>query len=140
MRRPVSAEKIAAELEVSKRTVYLDIAALNAQRVPILGEAGIGYILEPGFDVPPLMLTVDGLDAAIMGASWPLGVSLREGSRKASLFLTMRQSISSQMLAILFLQREFVVSTWRYGSLIALNKHAELEIILAKCPCLQRLA
>lgn len=70
MRQPVSAEKIAAELEVSKRTVYRDIAALIAQRVPILGEAGIGYILKSGFDMPPLMLTADELDAAILGANW----------------------------------------------------------------------
>lgn len=70
MRQPVSAEKIATELEVSKRTVYRDIAALIAQRVPILGEAGIGYVLKPGFDMPPLMLTADELDAAILGANW----------------------------------------------------------------------
>jgi len=66
----VSAEKIAEELEVSKRTVYRDISALVAQRVPITGEPGVGYILERGFDMPPLMLTADELDAAILGANW----------------------------------------------------------------------
>ena len=68
--RPVSAQSIADELEVSKRTVYRDIASLMAQRVPISGEPGIGYILERGFDMPPLMLTSDELDAAVLGASW----------------------------------------------------------------------
>ncbi|HEY6817550.1 MAG TPA: YafY family protein [Croceibacterium sp.] len=69
-RGPISAEAIAGELEVSKRTVYRDIAALAAQRVPIVGEAGVGYVLERGFDLPPLMLTSDELDAAVLGASW----------------------------------------------------------------------
>jgi len=55
---------------VSKRTVYRDIASLMGQRVPISGEPGIGYILERGFDMPPLMLTSDELDAAVLGASW----------------------------------------------------------------------
>lgn len=69
-RYPVSAEYMAAELEVSKRTVYRDVAALVGQRVPITGEPGVGYILERGFDMPPLMLTADELDAAILGANW----------------------------------------------------------------------
>ncbi|MEI9890791.1 MAG: HTH domain-containing protein [Caulobacteraceae bacterium] len=44
---------MAEELETSKRTVYRDIAALLGQRVPIRGEAGVGYVLEDGFDLPP---------------------------------------------------------------------------------------
>ncbi len=51
--RPVTADAIARELETSKRSVYRDIAALMAQRVPIRGEAGIGYVLEGGYDMPP---------------------------------------------------------------------------------------
>ncbi|MET4634406.1 putative DNA-binding transcriptional regulator YafY [Kaistia defluvii] len=69
-RNPVSAEAIAEELQVSKRTIYRDIAVLIGQRVPIIGEPGIGYVLERGFDMPPLMLTPDELDAAMLGASW----------------------------------------------------------------------
>lgn len=69
-RRPVSAVEIAAELEVSKRTVYRDMSALMAQRVPIRGEAGVGYVLEAGFHMPPLMLTADEIEAAILGAQW----------------------------------------------------------------------
>jgi predicted DNA-binding transcriptional regulator YafY len=46
------------------------MASLIGQRVPISGEPGIGYILERGFDMPPLMLTSDELDAAVLGASW----------------------------------------------------------------------
>ncbi|MEP4195217.1 MAG: YafY family protein [Aliishimia sp.] len=69
-RDPVSAQRIAKELGSSKRSVYRDIAALKAQDVPIRGEAGIGYVLEKGFDMPPLMLTSDELDAAVLGAHW----------------------------------------------------------------------
>ena len=69
-RGPVTARQIGEELEVSARSVYRDIAALIGQRVPIRGEAGVGYVLEAGFDMPPLMLTADELDAAVLGASW----------------------------------------------------------------------
>lgn len=69
-RGPVTAEVIAVELETSKRSVYRDIAALIGQRVPVRGEAGIGYVLERGFDLPPLMLTSDEVEAAVLGAQW----------------------------------------------------------------------
>jgi predicted DNA-binding transcriptional regulator YafY len=69
-RRPVTADAIAVELETSKRSVYRDIATLMAQRVPIRGEAGVGYVLEGGFDLPPLMLTQDEIEAAVLGAQW----------------------------------------------------------------------
>jgi predicted DNA-binding transcriptional regulator YafY len=72
-RKPLTADAIAAELETSKRTIYRDIATLMAQRVPIRGEAGLGYILERGFDMPPLMLTADEIEAAMLGAQWVMG-------------------------------------------------------------------
>lgn len=72
-RRPVTADAIALELETSKRTIYRDIADLMAQRVPIRGEAGVGYVLDGGFDLPPLMLTPDEIEAAVLGAQWVAG-------------------------------------------------------------------
>lgn len=69
-RGPVTADAIAAELETSKRSVYRDISALTSQRVPIRGEAGLGYVLEKGFDLPPLMLTSDEIEAVALGAQW----------------------------------------------------------------------
>jgi predicted DNA-binding transcriptional regulator YafY len=72
-RRPVTAQEIAEELEASARTIYRDIAQLMADRVPIRGEAGIGYVLEGGFDMPPLMLTPDEVEAAMLGAQWVMG-------------------------------------------------------------------
>ena len=67
-RHPVTAAALAGELEVSKRTVYRDMADLIGQRVPIEGEAGLGYVLEAGFDMPPMMLTPDEIEAVILGA------------------------------------------------------------------------
>lgn len=72
-RRPLTADAMAEELETSKRTVYRDVATLIAQRVPIRGEAGVGYVLEKGFDLPPLMLTPDEIEAAVLGAQWVAG-------------------------------------------------------------------
>lgn len=69
-RRPVTAHALAQELETSIRTVYRDVADLMAQRVPIRGEAGIGYVLDDGFDMPPLMLTADEVEAVLLGAQW----------------------------------------------------------------------
>src|SRR3989344_9078281 len=71
--RPVTAEAIAAELETSKRSIYRDIATLIGRRVPIRGEAGVGYVLDGGFDMPPLMLTSDEVEAAVLGAQWVAG-------------------------------------------------------------------
>ncbi|MGZ2257691.1 helix-turn-helix transcriptional regulator [Roseobacter sp. A03A-229] len=69
-RGPLSAQVIGTELGVTKRTVYRDVAALMAQGVPIQGEAGVGYILEAGFHMPPLMLSSDEIEAAVLGAQW----------------------------------------------------------------------
>jgi predicted DNA-binding transcriptional regulator YafY len=69
-RRMVTGRELADELDVSLRTLYRDIAELVAQRVPIRGEAGAGYLLDSDFDMPPLMLTADELEAAVLGAAW----------------------------------------------------------------------
>ena len=81
--KPITADALAAELETSKRTVYRDIADLIAQRVPIRGEAGIGYVLQPGLDLPPLMLTPDEIEAAVLGAQWVARHSDAELARAA---------------------------------------------------------
>lgn len=67
---PVTAAALAAELEVSTRTVYRDVADLMGQRVPIEGTAGLGYLLAAEYDMPPLMLTPDELEAVVLGAQW----------------------------------------------------------------------
>jgi predicted DNA-binding transcriptional regulator YafY len=62
-KRPMTAATLAERLEVTVRTVYRDIATLQARRVPIEGAAGIGYVLRRGFDLPPLMFTEDEIEA-----------------------------------------------------------------------------
>lgn len=66
--RLVRAADLAAELEVSERTIYRDIATLMAAGVPVEGEAGVGYVLRPGLDLPPLMFTETELEALVLGA------------------------------------------------------------------------
>jgi predicted DNA-binding transcriptional regulator YafY len=65
---PMTAAALAEKLEVTIRTVYRDIATLQARRIPIEGAAGIGYIFRRGFDLPPLMFTADEIDAISVGA------------------------------------------------------------------------
>lgn len=65
---PMTAQALAERLEVNIRTIYRDIATLQARRVPIEGAAGIGYVLRRGFDLPPLMFTADEIDAITVGA------------------------------------------------------------------------
>jgi predicted DNA-binding transcriptional regulator YafY len=69
-RRPVIGQVIAEELEVSLRTVYRDIADLITDGVPIRGEAGVGYVLGQGYDLPPLMFSADELEAVMLGLRW----------------------------------------------------------------------
>jgi predicted DNA-binding transcriptional regulator YafY len=66
--QPTTAAALAEALEVTVRTVYRDVAALQARRVPIEGERGIGYVLRKGFTLPPLMFTADEIDAIAVGA------------------------------------------------------------------------
>lgn len=66
-RRPVSAEALAARLDVSMRTIYRDIASLQGMGAPIRGESGLGYQLEPGYFLPPLQFDAEELEAITLG-------------------------------------------------------------------------
>lgn len=96
--QPVTASLIAAELEVSSRTVYRDIADLIARRVPIQGEAGFGYIIDDGFDMPPLMLTMDEIEAAVLGAQWVMGRGDPVLARAASDLIAKITSVTPETL------------------------------------------
>ena len=67
-RNVATAAWLATELEVSERTVYRDVRDLMLSGVPIEGEAGVGYILRRGFDLPPLMFTESEIEAMVLGA------------------------------------------------------------------------
>ena len=63
----VRARDLAEKLEVSERTIYRDVRDLMASRVPIEGEAGVGYALRQGFDLPPLMFDEHEIEALVLG-------------------------------------------------------------------------
>ena len=65
---PLTAADLAERLEVAPRTIYRDIATLQARQVPIEGAAGLGYLLRGGFDLPPLMFTAEETEAILVGA------------------------------------------------------------------------
>jgi predicted DNA-binding transcriptional regulator YafY len=67
-RRLTTAAQLAGWLQVSERTVYRDIRDLGISGVPVEGEAGVGYRLRPGFDLPAIMFTLDEVEALVAGA------------------------------------------------------------------------
>ena len=69
-RRPVSGAVLAEALGVSLRTLYRDIETLKAQGAHIDGEAGVGYVLRPGFMLPPLMFSEEEIEAIVLGSRW----------------------------------------------------------------------
>ena len=72
------------ELEVSLRTLYRDIADLITDGVPIRGEAGVGYVLGQGYDLPPLMFNADELEAVMLGLRWVTRRGDKELARAAN--------------------------------------------------------
>jgi predicted DNA-binding transcriptional regulator YafY len=69
-RYPVTGAALADELKVSLRTLYRDIALLQGQGADIEGEPGLGYVLKPGFMLPPLMFSEDEIEALVLGSRW----------------------------------------------------------------------
>ena len=68
LKKLTRARDLAEKLEVSERTIYRDIAALIGSGVPIEGEAGVGYLMRDGFDLPPLMFDEREIEALALGA------------------------------------------------------------------------
>ncbi|WBL81841.1 YafY family transcriptional regulator [Bradyrhizobium xenonodulans] len=88
-RRPVAGAVLADEVGVSLRTLYRDIETLKAQGAHIDGEAGVGYVLRPGFMLPPLMFSEEEIEALVLGSRWvaeradqPLGAAARNALAK----------------------------------------------------------
>lgn len=67
---PVSGGKLAEELGISIRTLYRDISTLQVQGAGIEGEPGVGYVLKPGFLLPPLMFSQSEIEALLLGIRW----------------------------------------------------------------------
>jgi predicted DNA-binding transcriptional regulator YafY len=101
---PISAQSIGDELGVTKRTVYRDVAALIGQGVPINGEAGVGYVLEPGFHMPPLMLTPDEIEAVTLGMLWVQTRGEPELALAAEKLITKLEAVAPDKYRTSFLQ------------------------------------
>ncbi|MFT3803639.1 MAG: YafY family protein [Burkholderiaceae bacterium] len=82
-RRPVAAATLAADLGVSLRTIYRDVATLREQGADIAGDPGIGYQMRPGFLLPPLMFSSDELEALLLGVRWVGGLADAELAKAA---------------------------------------------------------
>lgn len=108
-RKPVSGGALALETGVSIRTIYRDIATLQGQGADIQGEPGIGYILKPGFMLPPLMFSQDELEAITLGIRWAarrsdarLGLAARNAGAKIAAVLPpeLRRDMESSTLMV----------------------------------------
>jgi predicted DNA-binding transcriptional regulator YafY len=87
-RTALQARSLAQTLGVSLRTVYRDVADLQLSGVPIEGEAGVGYVLRKGSDIPPLMFTASELEALVVGSRFVrafAGTQLAESAQSALL-------------------------------------------------------
>jgi predicted DNA-binding transcriptional regulator YafY len=108
-RFPVAGAVLADELGVSLRTLYRDIDTLKAQGAPIDGEAGVGYVLRPGFMLPPLMFSEEEIEALVLGGRWvagrtdePLGRAARNAIAKIAAVLPddLKDSLETSTLLI----------------------------------------
>lgn len=106
---PVSGASLAEELGISLRTVYRDIAALQAQGASIEGGTGVGYVLRPGFTLPPLMFSEEEIEAIALGTKWvgdktdsSLGMAARDALAKISAVLPpdLRHKLEASTLLI----------------------------------------
>ncbi|MEP7157467.1 MAG: YafY family protein [Betaproteobacteria bacterium] len=82
-RRLTTARYLAERLGVSDRTIYRDVQDLSLSGVPVLGEAGVGYALKKGFDLPPLMFDYDEVEALLIGARMASAYGSQELAKSA---------------------------------------------------------
>lgn len=108
-RHPVSGRQLAQELGISIRTLYRDIVSLQAQGARIDGEPGMGYVLRPGFMLPPLMFSEDEIEALVLGSRWVakrgdsrLGAAARDAVAKIAAVLPadLRDTLDASTLLV----------------------------------------
>jgi predicted DNA-binding transcriptional regulator YafY len=122
--RVVTARALAEQLEVSERTIYRDIGDLVASRVPIDGEAGVGYSLRRGYDLPPLMFSEGELEALVFGARIVQSWSDSEMARAADAALAKIEVVLPEHLRRLLADR----SLWAPAT----DRQARLTFDLAR--------
>lgn len=114
-RRSVTAQFLAESLEVSERTVYRDVRDLSLSGVPIRGEAGVGYALGQGFDLPPLMFTEEELEALVLGVRVVQGYADPSLAKAADSVLAKVQLVLPQPLRDGVGRSKLLVPTMRPG-------------------------
>lgn len=124
---PVSACVLGDQLGVSIRTIYRDIETLNAQGAQIEGEAGLGFILKPGFLLPPMMWDANEIEALILGARWVSHIPDPPLKQAAQSILAKLQAILPQPQHRLFEQTTlYAINEW-----LAVNQQFVEHIRLA---------
>ncbi|MET3600324.1 helix-turn-helix transcriptional regulator [Martelella mangrovi] len=123
-RYPVSGDALARELGVSLRTLYRDIASLRAQGAAIEGEAGVGYVLKPGFLLPPMMFSHEEIEALVLGSRWVEKVSDPELSSAASQALAKIAAVLPQSLSDAVDQTALIV-----GPRVVAEESADIAVL-----------
>jgi predicted DNA-binding transcriptional regulator YafY len=133
-KQPVSARIIAEELDVVPRTIYRDIVDLQASHVPIEGEAGIGYVLRKGYDLPPLMFDEQELEVMVLGVRMAadrgdpeLARAAQDVLAKVSVVLPDRLSEKMWRAALLVPHRPHGTNTHTFGPHLPLIRQAVRE-------------
>jgi predicted DNA-binding transcriptional regulator YafY len=131
-RRLTTAAQLAGWLQVSERTVYRDIRDLGVSGVPIAGEAGVGYRLRPGFDLPAIMFTMDEVEALVAGAR------MMETWAGPALGSHARSAITKIALALPAAWREEIERTKLFAPGFLVPKHAAAGLETVRQAILQR--
>jgi predicted DNA-binding transcriptional regulator YafY len=113
--RLVTAQRIATELEVSERTVYRDVRDLTLSGVPIRGEAGVGYALAHGFDLPPLTFNEEEIEALVLGARVVQGYADPALARAADSVLAKVEMVLPEALRSRVASTRIMAPTWKPG-------------------------
>lgn len=134
--RVVTAARLADRLEVSVRTVYRDVADLQASGIPIEGEAGVGYHLRHGAELPPMSFTPDEVTALVLGArmteTWG-DAALRVAARTALVKIeaAMPPSQRHRVAGATMFAPAFVVSDDQRRHLAAVRRAIERQRVLS---------
>jgi len=131
-RRLTTAAQLAGWLHVSDRTVYRDIRDLSLSGVPVEGEAGVGYRLSKGFDLPPIMFTLDEVEAMVTGAR------MVEAWGGPALAAHARSALSKIALALPAVRREEIARSRLFAPGFHIRPAAAASLETARQAILQR--
>jgi predicted DNA-binding transcriptional regulator YafY len=117
----VRARELGEALEVSERTIYRDIRDLITSGVPIEGEAGVGYVLKAGFDLPPLMFKEQEIEALVLGARIVEAVGDAELAAAASDVLAKIRAVIPEHLRGYMTSTALLAPPYRYMDTISFD-------------------